>query len=82
MWTIPLVAILVLNVNASCLSLQLIVHFLKGYSKYYSWRELQNLQLKHTELPRDGYDTTVFPCGCTEDVKVLAVAMLSALSVY
>lgn len=24
---------------------------------------------QHIELPQDEYDTTVFPCGCTEDVK-------------
>ena len=24
---------------------------------------------QHTELPRDGYNTTIFPCGCTDDIR-------------
>ena len=28
---------------------------------------------QHTELPRDGYDTTIFPCGCTDVKGILDV---------
>lgn len=43
-----LVVIQVLNIYTSFLSLQLIVYFVKGYSKYYSLLELQHLQLNST----------------------------------
>lgn len=24
---------------------------------------------QHCEVPRDGYDTTLYPCGCTDSIK-------------